>query len=225
MKKILFVLYVFLTCGYISCSSANWLLFGTPLPNPDERKFNKAVNLELKGKYEESLSLYEEVLKKEPGFLGAWINKGGLLGKMKRYNEALKSLDEALRIQPGNSLALNNKGLCYDLMGNYEEAIIFYDKAINSVKKWQEWRNFLNPFFNKANLLVGKGLFEEALRCYDDALKISEEYDFEPEMFYQKGLLLKDLGRDTEAKECFEKANIYFDKDFKNFQIKTSNNF
>ncbi len=57
-------------------------------------------------------------------------------------------------------------------------------------------------FYRKGLLLAGQGKFEEALSCYDEALKLDRDY---LEVLLAKGKLLNTFGKEEDAEECFVK--------------------
>lgn len=54
---------------------------------------------------------------------------------------------------------------------------------------------------------------EEAIRCYDEAIKINPK---DAEVWYNKGMSLKILEKDSESRDCFKKAQE-IDPDYKEF--------
>jgi len=55
-------------------------------------------------------------------------------------------------------------------------------------------------FYRKGLVFAGQGKFEEALSCYDEALKLDSDY---LEVLLAKGKLLNTFGKEEEAEECF----------------------
>ena len=58
-------------------------------------------------------------------------------------------------------------------------------------------------WYNKGNSLAQLERHEEAIGCYDEAIRLNPE-DYIT--WNNKGRSLKELGRDDEAEECFAKA-------------------
>jgi len=58
-------------------------------------------------------------------------------------------------------------------------------------------------WYDKGNALYNLNRYEEAIECYEKALKTKPEYK---EAWYEKGNALHSLNRYEEAIECFEKA-------------------
>jgi tetratricopeptide (TPR) repeat protein len=96
------------------------------------------------------------------------------------------------------------------------EADHYYLKAIHSQQK--EHPDKVLEYFNraiaahpghamawneKANFLDYLGKCEDALTCYDMALKLDPELS---EAWFNKGLTLKKMGRESEGKACIDKG-------------------
>ena len=86
-------------------------------------RLNKAVILMSKGHHEESLILYEKVLKRWPRAKIAWTGKGICQMYLGRFEEAIASYDSNLEIDPAHLQSLKGKGICYEKLGRYNEAI------------------------------------------------------------------------------------------------------
>lgn len=62
-----------------------------------------------KGYYENALTCYDQAIKLNPYFPGAWYNKGIVLFRLEKYQESIKAFDESLEIDPDYKKALNGK--------------------------------------------------------------------------------------------------------------------
>ena len=96
-------------------------------------RLNRAVILMSNGHHEESLILYEKVLKRWPRAKLAWTGKGICLMYLGRFEEAIASYDRNLEIDPAHLQSLNGKGVCYEKLGRYDEAIQCF-KRIQDIK-------------------------------------------------------------------------------------------
>lgn len=80
---------------------------------------------------------------------------------------------------------------------NPEKILAYFDRAIAAhpghAMAWNE----------KANFLDSLGRCDDALSCYEMALKLDPELS---EAWFNKGLTLKKLGRDKEGNDCINKG-------------------
>src|SRR3990172_10326879 len=78
----------------------------------------------------------------------------------------------------------------------FDKAAIFYDKASKMDPK------FIEPIFNKGDLLAKIGKYEEAILCYDIALSIDPNYF---DALCSKGDSLVTISKHNEAIACYDK--------------------
>jgi tetratricopeptide (TPR) repeat protein len=106
-----------------------------------------------------------------------WVNEG----KKQWYNssqddvnglKAIQFLNKAIEINPNSFIAWIYKGCIYKKLKKPDRAIECYDKAI-------ELKNdFIASWYNKGMLLAQVSLdqIEEAIHCFDEALKINPNH-------------------------------------------------
>ena len=139
------------------------------------RSINRA-NLLAKsfGSYEQALADYDLALALAPGDMGALVNRGNVLVKLRRFEEAIASFDRGLAAAPGNIDALNNRVLALKSLGRFEEALAGCDRALA-----------INPNNPEILLTRGNALFDlnrygEAVASYERALAIKPDLDLAP---------------------------------------------
>ncbi len=81
-------------------------------------------------RYEEALAAYDQAIRLDPNYAGAYNGRGIALGELKRYEEALAAFDQAIRLAPNYIGAYYNKGVTLRNLQRYEEALAAYDQAI-----------------------------------------------------------------------------------------------
>jgi tetratricopeptide (TPR) repeat protein len=128
--------------------------------------FAKGETLFRSGKYQEALTVFDEVLKINSKLAPAWIGKGMAIGSLGKHQEALIAFDKALTINPNLAPAWYGKGMSLGHLGKYQEALIALDRAltINS--------NFALAWTVKGALLVKLGKNQEAHAAFDKAEEI-----------------------------------------------------
>ncbi|MDD4161653.1 MAG: tetratricopeptide repeat protein [Methanothrix sp.] len=141
-------------------------------------------------------------------FLSTWLKKGMALRSLGRYDEAIICYNKILEI---NSLdmkytaeALNNKGMSLLYLNRPEEALDCFDLSLNTPPTQN------NPKLNYS-VHRNKGLTLIMLKRPKDAIKVldSSRYNNSEDLWiswFYRGIALKELHRDLEAKESFHKA-------------------
>jgi tetratricopeptide (TPR) repeat protein len=187
-------------------------------PNNTSIWFQKGRCFQNLEKYCEAIECYNNVSEDDPLYIFAIGNKGICLEQLEKYPEAIENYDKVIAIDPNDVLAWYNKGLALTKANRNDEAIKSFRKAVaidpNYRNAWHSQGYVLNKLLEKdpanANLLDSMGFvlfnlgdYEEALKFYDAAIS----YDSNNADFWErKGLTLEKLGKNAEAKECFEKA-------------------
>jgi tetratricopeptide (TPR) repeat protein len=119
--------------------------------------------------------------------IGDLINRGIALDSLYRYEEAIAYYDKAIMNEPGNVQAWNNKG--YSLV----------NLALAAQKDSGNWDSWNNTEWLSINL----GRFEEAIACYNEAIKINPQYE---KAYANKGYVLVCLSKLKEAINCCDAA-------------------
>src|SRR3989344_4750576 len=161
----------------------------TDLDELDELN-DKGLDLMHNEKYEEAISMFDEIIEKDPSYIYAYSNKGLVLENLERYDEALESFDKVLEIDPNSVIALYNKGLLLNDLERYREAIPYLDRAL-AVEP-----DAIDALTEKGYSLLSLENYEDAISYFDKVLLI-EPGDLDA-LFY-KGFSLADLGRYDEG--------------------------
>lgn len=96
----------------------------------NQRRLDRAVILMSQGHHEESLVLYNKVLKRWPRAKLALTGKGLCELYLGRYEDALESYNRIIIIDPSNLQGLWGKGMSYEKLGNIKEAIQCYRSIV-----------------------------------------------------------------------------------------------
>jgi predicted AlkP superfamily phosphohydrolase/phosphomutase/Tfp pilus assembly protein PilF len=91
---------------------------------------NMAANLFESGRYQESVEVYERLVKKDSDDGAVLASYAGALGALGRYDEALVALGRAIELDPLNAEAYHNRGLVYEKQGKRDEALVEYRTAL-----------------------------------------------------------------------------------------------
>ena len=166
--------------------------------------FKKSLIHYMLGNPDKSLAYLDKVLELDPGYRGAWFNKGVILAEYfemtqipERAAEAIRCYDMELEAYPDNEDAVYNKGLVLDLINKRSEALECFDKVI------QMRPDRAAAHMNKGNILSSMNKYDDAMTCYDRALQIAPD---SASAMYNKGRLLYFLDRIHEAAELLERT-------------------
>lgn len=130
----------------------------------------------------------------------AWVNKGAAHAQLEEYDEAVGAYQEALRIDEDSEHAASaHTNLAYALWewGHTEDALEHAERAVEVDPR------FPQAWFNRGFFLSERGLHEEAVNAYDNALRLGMR---NVNILEEKARALEELGREEEAEELVEQA-------------------
>jgi protein O-mannosyl-transferase len=82
--------------------------------------------------WKDSVSLWTDVMKKNPRCVPAYINRSYIYNEKKQYEEALRDCTDGLKIDPTNFTLYKNRGITYGIIGKYNLALADYSMAIRN---------------------------------------------------------------------------------------------
>lgn len=182
--------------------------------------------------YYEAINCYEKALKYSPNFMACRMDLGIILSEeLAEYDRAINEYEKVVNAAPfilripfvfdNKKTTMENKGLAYYNMGlayrnkalnnseNQFETVKYLKKAKDSYEQAQKYlQNNYDNMFNLAltNHLLGD--YSDAAEQYCSAINI-KPINFEAH--YNLGLLFRELNRQKEALDEFEKTNIVID--------------
>ncbi|HJT85147.1 MAG TPA: tetratricopeptide repeat protein [Nitrososphaeraceae archaeon] len=104
-------------------------------PKNDLALGDKALILEIFGKYEEALTFFSRALKINPANSITWHNKGLTFIRLNRLDEAIECFDKAIELKKDYAKAWYNKGRCLEMMSEIKKS----QECLNIARK-------LDPF-------------------------------------------------------------------------------
>lgn len=208
-----------LTLLFSACTSRN------------DAKFLKATQLLKENKLEAALKIYNDILRKDPTYLSALINRALIYSKLGEEKMATADYSKALVLAPNQSNLLNNVGSFYLEQGRAEFAKYYLTKAIdidpeytiayiNRAKANMILERYddasadldialgldpenINIVLLKANLEYKRHHFREALDAFSEVLAARlNDYS----TYYKRGLAFKMLGTYQNAFNDFNSA-------------------
>ncbi len=130
----------------------------------------------------------------------AWVNKGAAHAELEEYDAAIGAYREAIAIdESGEHAATAQTNLAYVLWesGRSEQALEHAERAVEIDQRFAE------GWYNRGFFLAERGLADEALDCFDNAVRLGFRT---PELLEEKARALEELGEDERAEEVAEEA-------------------
>jgi tetratricopeptide (TPR) repeat protein len=130
----------------------------------------------------------------------AWVNKGVAHAELEEYDAAIGAYREALDIDDESEhAAMAETNLAYALreFGRTEEALEHAERAVETDPRFgQAW-------YNRGFFLNDRGLAEDALNCFDNAVRLGFK---NADLLEEKAIALERLGEDERAEQVAEEA-------------------
>ena len=120
--------------------------------------------------WENSQSLWDDVIEKHPTVQLAWNNRGNLKYKAGNLQGALTDYTEAMKIQAGHPEAYMNRGTVKHDMGDFQGAMADYNQAL------QIDPNNAKVLYGRGGTYLSLGKFAQAVKDYDKAISLSPNY-------------------------------------------------
>ncbi|HEX9677139.1 tetratricopeptide repeat protein [Nitrososphaera sp.] len=156
----------------------------------------KAIHLQDRGQYEESLTLLKAAAKLAPR-ASIWYDMAIALERFNHLPDALDCLDKAIGADPNHLEAWIRKAVILRKLRRYDE-------AFECKKHTAEMETYTSGYWNNQGIAFGcQGKNERALRCFERASEINQN-DYS--VWYNRGTCLGTLGFYENALECFERA-------------------
>ena len=149
------------------------------------------------GVWKDSLSLWTNVIEREPGVSLAYNNRGLTYDDMGRFDLAIMDFDRAIALAPSDYKAYSNRGKSYVKLGMLGKGIRDFEQAIALGPSYPEAYNNLGIAFAKA------GLFDKALEQFNKVILIDQS---QGAAYYNRGLLYLKSGDPERAGADYRKA-------------------
>ncbi|HJU14546.1 MAG TPA: tetratricopeptide repeat protein [Candidatus Nitrosotalea sp.] len=158
----------------------------------------KAANFfYFKGEPQKAISIYNQILEKNPTKMAALNNRGVVLDAAGEYEDALKSFNDALARVPENVHLLSNKGITLYKDEKYDQSLECFDAALKIDA------NYVNALTFKAHALYRLGRNPEALDLYNKIIRLDNN---NAEALYNKACLCSLKGDQYGAVTSLERA-------------------
>jgi tetratricopeptide (TPR) repeat protein len=130
----------------------------------------------------------------------AWTNKGAAHAEMEEFQAAIDAYREALKIDSDSEHAASAEtNLAYALWnsGQGEKALEHAERAVEIDPR------FPQGWYNRGFFLLERGLAEDAVSCFDNAVRLGYR---NADVLEEKARALEELGEDERAEELAEEA-------------------
>jgi tetratricopeptide (TPR) repeat protein len=147
--------------------------------------------------WRDSITLWSDVLSKNPQSQRAHSNLGNVLVKQERFTEAIRHYSEALRIKPDYAKAHYNLGNAMEHQGRLNEAIKHFSEAIRIKPNYTKAHN------NMGIALSRQGRLDEAIEHFSETLRLKSDH---ARAYNNMGIALARQGKLDKAIGCFSEA-------------------
>lgn len=152
--------------GVDACPVCGFTLSGSRIESIKEAtELNSRAQLhDSRGKWDESIPMYQRAVELYPEFVVAHYNLGIALGKDKRFDDAKEALTEAIKLKPDFAAA-------YTARGDIDAGASDYDAAVRDFSKALElYPDYAQAYYKRALSWIAKGVMEEARQDLEDYL-------------------------------------------------------
>jgi len=179
----------------------------TPQALTAEEWVEKAKALSVDGKFtdpQKAIEYLNNAIKLEPGFTGAYIERGDAYIGLGQYQRAIEDYNEAIRLKPDDSYAYFFRGFACAGLGQHQQAIENYSEAIrlglndaisyssrgkshNAMKQYEQAiadlnkaiqldPNFPGSYRHRGNTYRNLGQYQQAIKDFNEAIRLKADY-------------------------------------------------
>ncbi|AUC77245.1 tetratricopeptide repeat protein [Olleya sp. Bg11-27] len=181
-EKLIYILifsFLFISCDFTSA----------------DEYYNRAIELDKQGKYNEAIISLDKAIDKKYKFRPALLNRGFYKSKLEKFEEGIKDYNKILEFDNDNTFALFNIGNNYSSLNDSKNAIAYYSKALQT-------EGALKSFANSDG-----GAF--VLNTNFDLKRFDSDYSMlDCEIYFERGMEYLEI-------EQFDKAISDFNKSIK----------
>ena len=162
-----------------------------------QSKFQEAISLFQKRKFEEAKNICEEILQIEPKNFDVMHFYGIISYQTGNYTLSAELINKAVRINSNNAEAYNNLGLAFTRINKFDSALESFNQAIKINS------NFFEAYNNRGLIFIRLERFKDALESFIKAGEINPNY---AEAYYNHGNLLFEIKKFDESLFSYNKA-------------------
>jgi len=149
------------------------------------------------GIWENSLTLWNDVIDQNKNVPVAFLNRGVALGKEKKFDPAIDDFSKAITMNPKYTKAYYNRGIAYLEIGKPHQAIKDFNKTIELNAKY-------NQVYQKRGMaFTDIGNQDKALENFRKAVEMDPN---DAKSYKEMGIIFVELGQYDVAKENFSRS-------------------
>jgi len=156
-----------------------------------------ARELIAKRDFQTALTVLTQVLRAQPDYVEAYVQRANLLAAASRTTLAIDDLTAAIKIQADNAKLFNSRGYLYLQQKQHEEALADFERATSLDT------SFAQPINNRGLVRIAQGDLETALKDFGYALQLDPKYF---DALNNRGFVLTKQGKIDEAIAAFTEA-------------------
>ncbi len=133
--------------------------------------FHQAYQHQMQGELDLAEQLYKESIKVVPT-AEAYTFLGWTYSFQGRLDEAIAECQKAIYVDPNFGNPYNDIGAYLIQQGKLDEAIPWLEKALQS----RRYESYHYPHYNLGRVYVAKEMFNQAMRHFQEALRLQPDY-------------------------------------------------
>jgi lipoprotein NlpI len=151
-----------------------------------------------KGRLDRAIADYDEAIRGNSEYAGAYNNRGNVWLKKGDLGRAESDFDQAILIDPKFAMPYNNRGVVLLRKGDFDHAIGNFDYAIRLRPEYVKW------YRNRGGAWLQKGDLQRAIADCDSAIKLDQN---NADAHYLRGIAKFYLGLLPQAISDFGQAS------------------
>src|SRR5579885_123192 len=133
--------------------------------------FQKAYEYQMRGEFDLAIEHYRRSIEAYPT-AEAYTFLGWTYSFQGKLDEAISECKKAIEVDPDFGNPYNDIGAYLIELERHDEAIPWLERAIQA--KRYEPKHY--PHYNLGRAYLGKEMYSQAMRCFEEALKIEPRY-------------------------------------------------
>lgn len=147
--------------------------------------------------FQNALTVLTQVVRAQPNYVEAYVQRANLLAAANRTTLAIEDLTAAIKFQSDNAKLFNSRGYLHLQLKQYDEALADFERATSLDT------SFAQPINNRGLVRISQGDFETALKDFAYALQLDPKYF---DALNNRGFVFTKQGKVDEAIAAFTEA-------------------